>query len=66
MRVIVNGETREVPDGASVSELLGILGLDGARVAVELNREVLHRESFPTSRLGDGDRLEIVRLVGGG
>jgi sulfur carrier protein len=66
MRLIVNGEAREFPDGTTLSELLRGLGVERNPVAVELNRRVVPRESHEATTLREGDRLEIVTLVGGG
>ncbi len=66
MRIEVNGEAREVPEGASVAELLGLIGLAAPQVAVERNLEIVPRSAWPTTRLSAGDRLEIVHFIGGG
>lgn len=66
MRLVVNGEEREVPEGASLSQLVELLGLTPERIAVELNREVVRRADWSETRLSEGDRLEIVHFVGGG
>lgn len=66
MRVTVNGEGREVNDEATITALLGALGLSSERVAVERNREVVPRARHAETRLAEGDHLEIVRFVGGG
>ena len=66
MRVRVNGEARELPDEVTLAAALAELGLPAARVAVELNREIVHREEFANLHLAEGDVLEIVRIVGGG
>ena len=66
IRVTVNGESREVPEGQTVAGLLELLSLPGPRVAVERNREILRRDRFPEVVLEDGDRLEIVHFIGGG
>jgi sulfur carrier protein len=66
MEIRLNGETRSVAEGASVAELLDVLGLGGRRVAVELNRDIVPRASFPTTRLRVGDVVEVVQFVGGG
>ena len=65
MQLIVNGEKRDVT-AESVTELLAELGLVGQPVAVELNQELVPRKAHATTRLSDGDRLELVTLVGGG
>ncbi len=66
MRVRVNGEEREIPEGASVPVLLAALGLEPARVAVERNRLVVRRASWAETTLAEGDELEILTFVGGG
>jgi len=66
VHVVVNGETCELAEGASVAELLDQLKLAGRFVAVERNLEIVPRQKHAECRLADGDRLEIVTLVGGG
>jgi thiazole synthase len=64
----INGEPRRVPAGQSIATLVGTLGLDPAKVAVERNLEIVPR-SDATARpvvVHDGDRLEIVHFIGGG
>jgi len=62
----VNGEARQVPEGASVAELLGLIGLAAPKVAVERNLEIVPRSAWAGTRLAAGDRLEIVHFIGGG
>ena len=66
MQVFLNGETREVADGATVADLILTLGLGAARVAVERNQRIVPSPARPAEKLADGDRLEIVTFVGGG
>ncbi|HEV7265714.1 MAG TPA: sulfur carrier protein ThiS [Falsiroseomonas sp.] len=66
IRVEVNGEPREVPEGASVADLLGLLGLAAPKVAVERNLEIVPRSAWAGIRLAEGDRLEVVHFIGGG
>lgn len=66
MKIMVNGQEKDVPQGLSVLDLLGILGLRVDRVAVELNRSILPKESYSAGALKEGDALEIVGFVGGG
>jgi sulfur carrier protein len=66
MHIIVNGQSREVDSGSTVRTLLGDLGVTQPHVAVELNLEVVPRASHEDTVLRDGDRLEVVTLVGGG
>ena len=62
----VNGDAYSVAAGTTVARLLAQLDVATVGVAVELNREVVRRSDHPTRELGDGDRVEIVRFVGGG
>jgi thiazole synthase len=64
--ITVNGEHRRVPRGLSVAAMLGELGLDPLRVAVERNLGVIPRSTLSEVRVEDGDAYEIVHFVGGG
>jgi thiamine biosynthesis protein ThiS len=66
IQIVVNGQLRAVPRGQSVVELLVWLGIDGGRVAVELDRSILRREEWDKTEVSDGAALEIVQFVGGG
>ena len=66
LAVEVNGDRREVAEGSTVSTLLEELGLHPRGVAVEYNGEILKRAHYEDTRLGQGDRIEIVRFVQGG
>ena len=66
MQLIVNGQNRRIAENATVAELLDELKLGGKPVAVEVNRELVPRQRHAEHRLAEGDRLEIVTLVGGG
>jgi thiamine biosynthesis protein ThiS len=64
--ISVNGESRETKTGTTVSALVGELGLDAGRVALERNLEILPRPLWPATKVEAGDRYEIVQFVGGG
>lgn len=64
--IVVNGESRDVPDNFAVADLLRQLQLDRTQVAVELNKDVLPRSEYDQTPLRADDRLEIVTFVGGG
>jgi sulfur carrier protein len=66
MRVTVNGEARELRDGVTVDELVGELGLQARRIAVEINLDVLPRAEYTARALHEGDVVEIVHFIGGG
>ena len=66
MRIVVNGEERPVPDGQSVTSLLAVLGVDAARVAVELDRAIVRKADWDSTVVREGANVEIVQFVGGG
>mgnify|MGYP002738630126 CR=1 FL=1 len=66
MQIILNGETKTLAAGMSVQQLLQAQGLEGKRVAVELNEEILPRSEHAARQLCENDRVEIVHAVGGG
>jgi sulfur carrier protein len=66
MNVVINGQPREIPEGQSIRALLLWLNLDPARVAVELDGQIVKQPEWPSRVLTPGARLEIVHFVGGG
>lgn len=64
--ITLNGKPRDVPAGSSVSDLLAAVGLDGRKVAVERNEEIVPRSAYGTTVLAAGDAIEIVHFIGGG
>jgi sulfur carrier protein len=64
--LFINGQARSFPDPLSVASLLEQLALQGKRVALERNGEIVPRSRFASLELQDGDALEIVVAVGGG
>jgi thiamine biosynthesis protein ThiS len=62
----VNGEARRFEDAADVAALVTALGLDGRKVAVERNLEIVPRSAYGVTALENGDRIEIVHFIGGG
>ena len=66
MRILLNGESRDVSSPMTVQALLQSLGIDSRRVAVEHNLVVVRRAHYDTELVSDGDEVEIVNFVGGG
>lgn len=66
MELTINGAARQLPAGSSVQNLLEALDLSSGRLAVELNGEIVPRSEFDRRLLDEGDRVEIVRAIGGG
>ena len=66
IEIIVNGEKRALAPRSSVADVIQALGLQGRRIAVERNGEIVPRSRHANEAIADGDRLEIVVAVGGG
>jgi sulfur carrier protein len=66
MEIVVNGERQQAPGPLTLVQLVEHLGLQGDRIAVELNRQIVRRDEWPAILVKDQDRLEIVQFVGGG
>jgi sulfur carrier protein len=66
MTVQVNGKPMDLPAESTVARLVEILRLGQTRVAVERNKELVVRKQWESTRLTEGDRIEVVTFVGGG
>jgi thiamine biosynthesis protein ThiS len=66
MKITINGELREIPDGLTVAALLQHLEMTADRVAIERNLDILPRAKWQETEVQPDDRYEIVHLVGGG
>lgn len=64
--ITVNGKARSISQAMSVAALLSELGIEGKKIAVERNLEIVPRSIYTDVTVGEGDRLEIVKIVGGG
>jgi sulfur carrier protein len=66
MRITVNGQSMDVAEGTSVDALLRELAIARQFTAVAVNREITPKSAYATMLLSGGDRVEIVRPMGGG
>ncbi len=66
MTVTLNGETKQIKNGITVSGLLESLQIEPARVAVEVNLSIIKKADYLSHQLNEGDSVEIVSFVGGG
>lgn len=66
MKVIVNGQEREVPAGETVATLIDRVGLGAAACAAEVNKKLVPKREHGDRELAEGDVIELVSLVGGG
>ena len=66
MQITINGEQQNFDAALTVEQLLGEIGLDTRKVAVERNLEIVPKSSYGETSLNEGDKLEIVHFIGGG
>ena len=66
MKITVNGNPMDVESGITVDSLLDHLKIKRQFTAVAVNREVTPKSEYGTVKLGEGDKIEIVRPMGGG
>jgi thiamine biosynthesis protein ThiS len=66
MKVFLNGEAREIPPDLDLERLLEHFSLPSHRVAVELNKMVVRRPDWKTTKINDADTIEVIHFVGGG
>ncbi len=66
MQIRVNGELMEIPQESTLLDLLSLLGMDKSPLAAAVNSKVVPRGRHSEQVLGEGDRVELIRAVGGG
>ena len=66
INIVVNGKEVELDQAMPVNAYLDHIGLLGRRVAVAVNSEVVQEDEYEATLISDGDRVEVVRPIGGG
>lgn len=66
MEIRINGKLQIARDGITIKEFLETCSVDPSKVVVELNNSIIPRDSFGTQKFNSGDKVEILRFVGGG
>lgn len=66
IKILLNGEAREVPGEIDLRRLLELFSLPEQRLAIELNDRVVRRSDWAATQVSEGDKLEVVHFVGGG
>jgi len=65
-KIQLNGDPYEINDGTNLSELLNKLEIQKNKVAIEVNGEIVEKNKYPNLILNKGDKVEIVKFIGGG
>ena len=66
MNIQLNGDTKQFDDNLTAAQLVEKLGLQGKRIAMEVNQEILPRSSYDKYQIQENDKVEIIHAVGGG
>lgn len=66
MNILLNGKIEQFDDKLTAAQLVEKLGLEGKRIAMEVNQEIVPRSSYGSFLLNDNDSVEIINAVGGG
>jgi len=66
MKILVNGEARELPGGTTLQGLLQSLGLRREALVAEVNRKIVEKAQDAALGLQEGDQVELIQFVGGG
>ena len=66
MKLILNGDPRDIPGVATLPEFVDALGLPASALLIEHNGLALLRDEWPERPLADGDRIEFLRITAGG
>ena len=65
-KIQLNGDLYEIKDGTNLNELLNELKIQKNKVAIEVNGEIVEKSKYPNLILNKGDKVEIVKFIGGG
>ena len=65
-KIQLNGDPYEINDGTNLNELLNKLKIQKNKVAIEVNGEIIEKNKYPNLILNKGDKVEIVKFIGGG
>jgi sulfur carrier protein len=66
MKILINGANRELPEGITISQMIEHLSLPPRRMAIEVNKQVIRKQDWESTKLDERDAIEIVHFVGGG
>ncbi|MDW7773707.1 MAG: sulfur carrier protein ThiS [Desulfobulbaceae bacterium] len=66
MDIICNGDQRSVEEKSTLADLVATLSLDPRTVVAEVNGRIVEHTDFTGQELNAGDRVELIRFVGGG
>ena len=66
MNILLNGDNKQFDDNLTATQLVDKLGLQGKRIAMEVNQEIVPRSQYDSFQFSENDQVEIINAVGGG
>lgn len=66
MEIMLNGKAHEAEAGETIQDLIGRLEIGGRRVAVMINDGIVKKDTYSVTKVREGDRVEVIQMVGGG
>ncbi len=66
MTIIVNGESKEIAQGTTITKLIDSLGVKVQVMAAAVNMEIVKKDKWDTHLLNKNDKVELLHFVGGG
>jgi len=66
MNILLNGKPEQFDSATTAAQLVEKLGLQGKRIAMEVNQEIVPRSNYDSFQLSENDKVEIINAVGGG
>ena len=66
IKIFVNGDSKEVATGSNIFSILQSLKISTKHIAIEINESLIFRSNWEDTTLKEGDKIEIVKAIGGG
>ena len=66
IKIFINGDLRKFPQETNIVSVLDSLNISSKHIAIEINENLVFRSDWQETNLKDGDKVEIVKAIGGG
>jgi len=66
IKIFINGDLKKFPRETNIASVLESLNISSKHIAIEINESLIFRSDWEETNLKDGDKVEIVKAIGGG
>ena len=66
IKIFINGDLKKFPSETNIVSVLESLNVSSKHIAIEINENLVFRSDWQETNLKDGDKVEIVKAIGGG